>query len=257
MSNKLKYFICGVVVSAMVTTNIIPALASAMSKTIQVTYNDIKITMNGKQITPRDGNGNIVEPFVYEGTTYLPVRGIATALDLSVVWDGETNTVKLSDGSESVQVGWSKDNPAPIGTRINIDSVNFKGNISVAQIIRGEEANNILLENNSFAKNSIEKLAPDEEMLLVKFLVTVNKENKSFNTASSINLVGYSGYNDKLDINAYGVPKGGDGTSMETIKSGDSGDAWRCYVVKKSDTQPKVNWGTTNKDDTVWFKLYN
>ena len=53
--------------------------------------------LNGKEIVPTDANGNVVEPFTIDGTTYLPVRGIASALGMNVGWDGETNTVSLDN----------------------------------------------------------------------------------------------------------------------------------------------------------------
>lgn len=55
----------------------------------------IKITLNGINIEPKDVNGNIVEPFIIDGTTYLPVRAICKALGLEVNWNSETNTVEL------------------------------------------------------------------------------------------------------------------------------------------------------------------
>lgn len=76
---------------------------SASTGTVQRTlsYNDIKITLDGQEITPLDANGNSVEPFIIDGTTYLPVRGIASALGLDVNWDQTTKTVQLNTGSVS------------------------------------------------------------------------------------------------------------------------------------------------------------
>lgn len=37
----------------------------------------LKITLDGKEITPTDANGAAVEPFAISGTTYLPVRAVA------------------------------------------------------------------------------------------------------------------------------------------------------------------------------------
>ena len=76
---------------------------SASTGTVQRTlsYNDIKITLDGQEITPLDANGNSVEPFIIDGTTYLPVRGIASALGLDVSWDQTTKTVQLNTGSAS------------------------------------------------------------------------------------------------------------------------------------------------------------
>ncbi len=53
------------------------------------------VVVDGEQLICYDKNGNVVEPFVFEGTTYVPVRGVAQAFDVSVSWDQETKTVHL------------------------------------------------------------------------------------------------------------------------------------------------------------------
>lgn len=84
-------------VSVMLVALGVPVLAaSGYTKQASLNYNDIKITLNGAAITPKDANGNTVEPFIIDGTTYLPVRAVAEAIGLYVNWDGDTNTVKLS-----------------------------------------------------------------------------------------------------------------------------------------------------------------
>ena len=75
---------------------IIPGSASVGTKDATLTYNDIKITLDGAEIVPMDANGNAVEPFIIDGTTYLPVRGIGNALNLGVEWNSGTNTVVLT-----------------------------------------------------------------------------------------------------------------------------------------------------------------
>ncbi len=67
--------------------------AANTAKTIEVQYMDIKLVVDGVQVTPKDANGAVVEPFVYNGTTYLPVRAIGEALGKEVDWDGNTRTV--------------------------------------------------------------------------------------------------------------------------------------------------------------------
>lgn len=66
-------------------------------ETIEVDYLDIKLVVNGKEVTPKDANGNVVEPFAYSGTTYLPVRAVGEALGKTVRWEGETKTVHLGE----------------------------------------------------------------------------------------------------------------------------------------------------------------
>ena len=92
------------VVSLVLVVVLVFALAStvsAVANTInaQITYRNIKITVDGSAITPKDATGKTVEPFIMNGTTYLPIRAVAEALGLDVKWDSATNTVGLSGGA--------------------------------------------------------------------------------------------------------------------------------------------------------------
>lgn len=92
----------GIAVCLMVTLLVVPAFASTLSKTAQLVYNDIKITLNGGAVTPTDANGNAVEPFIIDGTTYLPLRAISNALGLGVTWDATTKTAALTTSSDII-----------------------------------------------------------------------------------------------------------------------------------------------------------
>jgi hypothetical protein len=78
-------------------------LASTFTRneTINVLYRDIRLVVNGQQVTPRDAQGNIVEPFIFNGTTFLPVRAVADALGENVHWDGPNSTVYVGQGPTS------------------------------------------------------------------------------------------------------------------------------------------------------------
>lgn len=56
----------------------------------------INIFINGGRFIPTDVNGNVVNPIIIDGTTYVPVRAIGEAFDKEVAWDGETKTVTLT-----------------------------------------------------------------------------------------------------------------------------------------------------------------
>lgn len=73
------------------------AFATVGSRTAELFYNNIKIMINGKEVVPTDASGNAVEPFTIEGTTYLPVRAVASALGMNVGWDAATSTVTLDN----------------------------------------------------------------------------------------------------------------------------------------------------------------
>ncbi len=81
------------------------ALASNRTENKTLKYRDIKIEINGQRITPKDATGKVVEPFIIDGTTYLPIRAISEALGLNVGWDGATSTVYLSEGEIVIPSG--------------------------------------------------------------------------------------------------------------------------------------------------------
>ena len=93
--------LCGVLFCAM-CFGLTGAIAGLVGdKTITVTYSDIKLIIDGKSVTPKDATGKTVEPFIFEGTTYLPVRAVAEALGKEVAWDGNTNTVIIGANVET------------------------------------------------------------------------------------------------------------------------------------------------------------
>lgn len=92
-SKKIK-FAAAIAATAVLVGGV--AYASIGKRNAELSYNNIKITLDSKEIVPKDADGNTVEPFVIDGTTYLPVRGISTALGLEVAWDNETKTVVLN-----------------------------------------------------------------------------------------------------------------------------------------------------------------
>lgn len=65
--------------------------ASTVAKNITVYYRDIQIVVDGIKENPN------AEPFIYNGTTYLPVRAVSEALGERVEWDGTNNTVYIGE----------------------------------------------------------------------------------------------------------------------------------------------------------------
>lgn len=100
--DKLTGYAAGLITAVLLCSS--AAFAQSIEKTITAVYNNIKIIVNGEEITPTDVNGNIVEPFIADGTTYLPVRALANALGQEVFWDGETNSVYIGEMPEKEEV---------------------------------------------------------------------------------------------------------------------------------------------------------
>jgi hypothetical protein len=94
MAKRLQGLIAGIVVGALLTGG--TALA-ATTQRLDAVFNSIKLFVDGKEVVPRDATGKTVEPFLVNGTTYLPVRAVAEALGKQVSWDGATYTVYIGD----------------------------------------------------------------------------------------------------------------------------------------------------------------
>ena len=109
MREKRKIFIMGFLSAVIVLALAIPVLAAGNMQTWNdVLVGGITITLDGETIQPKDANGNPVEPAIYDGTTYLPVRAIADALGMEVAWDGSTKTVILKSAKNQEPA------PAPV-----------------------------------------------------------------------------------------------------------------------------------------------
>lgn len=89
----MKKFICGILIGSICTISI-GSLASGVWDNIDVLKNDIKVVVNGDEVT--DDN------FVYEDTTYLPIRAVSTALGEKVEYDEQTNTAYIGERNDDL-----------------------------------------------------------------------------------------------------------------------------------------------------------
>ncbi len=94
IKRKLSFLLAVAMLTTMLSST---ALAENMTQTLEALYADIKLVVNGQQTTLKDEGGNTVEPFAVDGTTYLPIRGVAEALGEDVQWDSATNSVLIGD----------------------------------------------------------------------------------------------------------------------------------------------------------------
>ena len=141
MKKTLKGYVLGVLSAAVLASGV--AYAANTTTLYNVVANGIKIVIDGRKINPTDANGNTVEPVIVDGTTYLPVRAVANALDKAVSWDGATQTVYLGKNDEIEQPSvWLK------------DMETFTGNVETKSVdevdFGGSEYNDILTDNTGY-----------------------------------------------------------------------------------------------------------
>lgn len=180
----MKRFLVTILAAALALTLAVGVFASTGDVQKTLSYNNIKITLNGNTITPKDANGNAVEPFIIDGTTYLPVRAVAEALGLDVQWDGETKTVKLgeksSNATESTTPAYGNTESYKISDTHfeyftnSIGNIEYRGIVEITNtgntdlylkdcVFDLEDNNGHLLQSDSFISNCPDVIKPGEK----------------------------------------------------------------------------------------------
>lgn len=156
MKKQWKSFLGGVLVCLLLVSLIGSAAATVGRKAVEVDYNNIKVTMNGKTVNLVDANGNAVEPFAINGTTYLPVRAVADALGLDVGWDGATTTVKLTSKAATANGTLLMDkNDVKIYFTGITEGDRYFGGYKINLRIENKSDKNYLISVNDFSANGI------------------------------------------------------------------------------------------------------
>ena len=76
--------------------SILLVLIMALTVLPVMAADNVTVMLDGEVIDCKNANGVEVPPMLVDGTTYLPVRAIANALDLTVSWDDSTKTVFIN-----------------------------------------------------------------------------------------------------------------------------------------------------------------
>lgn len=63
------------------------------AQNIQAQISDVNIFVNGVKLTMKDSQGNTLQPLVYNGSVYIPVRAVSEAVGKPVTWEGKTKSV--------------------------------------------------------------------------------------------------------------------------------------------------------------------
>lgn len=138
MKKHLKGFVLGVIITTLLMST---AFGQTVTKAIEVVYNSVNLTVNGKKVE--------ADNILYEGTTYVPLRAIAEILDKEVGWDQATKTASINDKGSTPIIEPKKINQDPIEV-----SENEFGKIS---ILKRDEAVNITKNSGPF-RVTIEKM---------------------------------------------------------------------------------------------------
>lgn len=75
--------------------------ANTYRKTITVT-SGVNVEFNNEAIDMTDANGKAVEAFIYNGTTYVPIRAVSNAFGADIGYDRNTQTISIYDDFSEV-----------------------------------------------------------------------------------------------------------------------------------------------------------
>lgn len=96
MKKRVRNSVCVILTLVLAVAMITPAFAANTRKQITVEYG-ISLSFNDELRKLVDGNGNEVVPFVYQGTTYVPIRGVSYLFGAGVDYDAATDTALIYD----------------------------------------------------------------------------------------------------------------------------------------------------------------
>lgn len=92
-NNPIKGFALGAVSACLVMGVAYSAVGASRNIAVE---EGIRMQINNAAFVPKDAKGNPVSPFLYNGTTYVPMRPLCEAIGLTVNYDSATKTVSIT-----------------------------------------------------------------------------------------------------------------------------------------------------------------
>jgi len=111
---KIGYMAAGAAVIGMLAVPMSPAMAALAQKYIQVSPG-VNIYVDDRPLA--------TEGFIYDGTTYLPVRAVSEAVGKAVSWDGRTSSVYIGQHSSN----------EPVAVLTDLDYFNMGGGVLIKE----------------------------------------------------------------------------------------------------------------------------
>ena len=114
----------------------------------------IKIYFNGSLFTPTDVNGNVVETYIFNGTTYLPARAISNLFNADISWNRDLNGVVINRNQYIVNDnnGYYYEDENGDDVYVPEDEIDFGNTIVNKPYYIDENGNKVYIDEDDYQK---------------------------------------------------------------------------------------------------------
>lgn len=209
--------------------------ANALSKTINVSYG-INVEFNDQPITMTDAAGKPVDAFLYQGTTYVPIRAISETFGAYVGYDSSTNTAYVYDDFTEIIVVAYKLNHIMFGCESLLDVMESSAIMNTFSDVSSTVSSSLNTINQMFERNS-------------DMLNTVSDDNVNYSLLAEDLLPLYNDFVNKFNsaVNAYNsfsISNSYADASRFLSLSGDASTAKSKYQNELDSFLSSFNWRT-------------
>lgn len=142
--------------------------ASLMLSGISAMANGINITIDNEEFIPKNALGEVVEPFIENGSTYLPVRAMGEAVGKEVSFDAENYAVYIGEKPDKAAV--EREPYALIG-----DTIYYEGDLPENSETAIVFHKTIKLAERKFTKEAIDLTIEEKRPEIVMYLGDVSE----------------------------------------------------------------------------------
>lgn len=174
---------------------------------INIKTYDAKGKADIKQFVPTDVDGNTVNPFIYNGTTYLPVRAVSGVFGATIDWNTFYSSVVIAT-SKSATKTVVNPNPKPI------DSSKATAKYSTHSVVTGV---NIYVDNNLYIPTDAGGNKVDVILMNGTTYLPLRAMTKIFLGNDTSDQIKWDGENYTVTISAVPPASGQGGISSDSI----------------------------------------